>query len=423
MASFNTNPLSRDVLARAFLSPILMELSNFTPEERTPWGGDEIPKLKCMLGWNGGVVGESWEVSDVEPFVTHCELGYARKVSLRDLLDIAPDLLLGGHHTRFGGRMPFLVKLLNSGSPLPFFSDIEDVLSKIEKGDFKDECRLFARKVLFGLRNSNYNSIHLILSSLEDMMAKGGGEIFERLYAVHNKMLSRNLSVQVHPSPLSGRPSKTEAWYIIGAEDGAGVYLGWKDGVERDDVLHALSFGEDISRLMNFVEVEGGDIFFIQGGTPHAIGAGVFLLEVQEPSDVTFRYYDWGGRGRDVQRKLHVEMAVSATDWSLPKGDTLVQLLKRSPNLVEGIGVLEKKVTLEPHFEISHISLQGGASYENRGTGVQCVVAIRGGVAISTNSGLLHVGQGRSAIIPAPLERCSITPLNDEAAFIKVSLP
>lgn len=124
-----------------------------------------------------------------------------------------------------------------------------------------------------------------------------------------------DLSVQVHPSDkyaLSHENSygKTEMWYVVAAEDGAGVYVGFKRPVTADGFAAACSDGTILS-LLNFYQASPGDCFFIPSGTVHAIGAGCLICEIQQNSNLTYRVYDHG-RGRE----LHTEKALAVTDLS-----------------------------------------------------------------------------------------------------------
>jgi len=113
------------------------------------------------------------------------------------------------------------------------------------------------------------------------------------------------LSVQVHPR--EGDP-KTEAWVVLEAEPGAGVYHGLRAPAPRAE-LEAAARDGSLPELMRFVEVRPGDAIFVPSGTLHAIGAGLLLFELQQSADTTFRLFDWG-RGRE----LHLEQGLDCLD-------------------------------------------------------------------------------------------------------------
>lgn len=128
-----------------------------------------------------------------------------------------------------------------------------------------------------------------------------------------------NLSVQVHPCDeyaLKNENSfgKTEVWYVLDCDEGAGLYVGFKNGVTKDEYRAAIADGS-ILGLLNFFKVRKGDCYFIPAGTVHAIGKGCTVCEVQQNSNITYRVYDHGRVGADGKpRQLHIEKAVEVTD-------------------------------------------------------------------------------------------------------------
>lgn len=98
----------------------------------------------------------------------------------------------------------------------------------------------------------------------------------------------------------AGAHLKTESWYILGAEPGAVIYKGLRAGVTRAEFERKLRAGESIVSDLIAVPVRAGDVHHLPSGTCHALGAGVLVAEVQTPSDTTFRVYDWGRSGRKL---------------------------------------------------------------------------------------------------------------------------
>lgn len=129
-----------------------------------------------------------------------------------------------------------------------------------------------------------------------------------------------NLSVQVHPSDdyaleNEGQFGKTEMWYIVEADDGAGIYLGLKENTDKEVFKNAIEDGT-VTDLLNFYEVKKGDWFFIKSGTIHAIGKGVTVCEIQQNSNLTYRVYDFKRKGPDgKERPLHVEKALKVANF------------------------------------------------------------------------------------------------------------
>lgn len=126
-----------------------------------------------------------------------------------------------------------------------------------------------------------------------------------------------NLSVQVHPDDdlamrKYGQNGKTEMWHVIASEPGSGLYVGFREKVTRAHLEDALASGT-VDQLLKFYPVQPGDTFMIPAGTVHAIGKGVLLAEIQQPSDITFRVFDWNRLDNEGNpRELHVKEALEA---------------------------------------------------------------------------------------------------------------
>ncbi|MCC6750999.1 MAG: class I mannose-6-phosphate isomerase [Deltaproteobacteria bacterium] len=133
---------------------------------------------------------------------------------------------------------------------------------------------------------------------------------------------AQTLSVQVHPdetaaTALGGRP-KNEVWYVLHAEPGARLYLGLRPGTTRETFERALAEGS-VEGLLQEIPAAAGQMVHVSPGTVHAIGAGILLAEVQQPSDTTYRVYDWGRVGLDGKpRPLHVDQALTCIGWGNP---------------------------------------------------------------------------------------------------------
>lgn len=134
-----------------------------------------------------------------------------------------------------------------------------------------------------------------------------------------------DLSVQVHPTEevaarMGGEVRvKHEAWYVIHADPGAGIYHGLHPGVSRESLREACRSGE-VARLLRRVEVRPGQCYYLPSGTVHALGRGVVVAEIQTPSDTTFRLFDWNridpATGRP--RELHIEQALECITFDAP---------------------------------------------------------------------------------------------------------
>lgn len=235
---------------------------------------------------------------------------------------------------------------------------------------------------------------------------------------------AENLSVQVHPADddpglAPGEGGKPESWYILEATPGAGIYLGFREGVRRADVERCLSEGENLDQLMNFVIVSPGDSFIIRPGTAHAIGAGVTLLEPQHVAPgrrgVTYRFWDWNRRyaedGRPSPdgrpRPLHVERSLAVTDWAAPGGAAFVESCRARPRAL-GSGSPTRTLLIDTPFFAAEAWAGDGRLTLAVPTmiGVTC---LEGELRLETPGGAVTVGAGRSAVIPAAAGTVTVT--------------
>ena len=122
---------------------------------------------------------------------------------------------------------------------------------------------------------------------------------------------SENLSVQVHPDDQQARDAgagtagKEECWFVIDAEPGARLGVGFRQAIDSE-ALRAAALDGSIEGLLAWHPVKAGDFFYIPAGTVHAIGSGVSLIEIQQNSDITYRLYDYGRA-----RELHLDAGVA----------------------------------------------------------------------------------------------------------------
>lgn len=123
------------------------------------------------------------------------------------------------------------------------------------------------------------------------------------------------LSIQVHPDNdyalrVEGEFGKTEMWYVVDCEPGAQLIYGFTQHLTKEELRRRIE-DNTLTEVCNFVPVKKGDVFFIEAGTLHAIGAGILIAEVQQNSNTTYRVSDYGRLGADGKpRPLHVDKAV-----------------------------------------------------------------------------------------------------------------
>ena len=130
------------------------------------------------------------------------------------------------------------------------------------------------------------------------------------------------LSVQVHPNDEyaaareNGKLGKTEAWLVLDAPpEGGELILGIRPGATLTELREASENGAGVEKLLNRVTMRRGDVCYIPAGCVHAVGAGILLYEIQQSSDLSYRFYDWGRVLADgTRRELHWEKAMDVAD-------------------------------------------------------------------------------------------------------------
>lgn len=169
------------------------------------------------------------------------------------------------------------------------------------------------------------NSVDADGQPLESLLARDwagmAGTQVEQPFPLLLKLIDARdrLSVQVHPDDayaqrVENKLGKTEAWAILQAAPDAKLVYGVKEGTTRETLAAAARNGEKIEELLRFVPVHPGDVFYIPAGTVHAIGQGILLYEIQQSSDVTYRFYDWNRRDQHGNlRPLHIKQALDVT--------------------------------------------------------------------------------------------------------------
>ena len=216
----------------------------------------------------------------------------------------------------------------------------------------------------------------------------------------------RDLSVQVHPDDETARrlglgpAGKTEAWYMLRAGPGARLWCGLIPGTDRAALERALA-GRRVEQVLHEFVPRAGETLLVPGGTVHALGAGLELVEIQQTSDVTFRLWDWDRPGLDGRpRRLHVREALEVIRWDAPPPRPA------TPRPVEQPGCTRRRLVDDPHFVIDELSgfTEGGAPIETGGR-FQIVLPVEGRALLVTGGGSLERRAPDLALVPAAAGR------------------
>ena len=132
----------------------------------------------------------------------------------------------------------------------------------------------------------------------------------------------QDLSIQVHPDDETAKKrhnslGKTEMWYVMDATEGAKLRSGFKTKIgpkEYKELVH----NSTITDVLAEYEIKKGDVFFLPAGRVHSIGAGAFIAEIQETSDITYRIFDFDRKDANGNtRELHTELAKDVIDYEV----------------------------------------------------------------------------------------------------------
>ena len=154
-----------------------------------------------------------------------------------------------------------------------------------------------------------------------------GGQVMERFgtrFPLLIKFIDArdNLSIQVHPNDELAKArhnsfGKTEMWYVIKAAPGAALYSGFSKQIDAEEYVERVKNNTFMDVLQRY-DVAEGDVFFLPAGRVHAIGAGCFIAEIQQTSNITYRIYDYNRKDANGNtRELHTELAKDAIDYTL----------------------------------------------------------------------------------------------------------
>ena len=168
------------------------------------------------------------------------------------------------------------------------------------------------------------NSLEELIEIYMDELV--GYKIFEKFateFPLLIKFIDANdiLSIQVHPddelSKLRHKAfGKTEMWYILNADENAEIITGFNQKIDKNTYLQHLR-NKTLKDILNIEKAHADDVLFIPAGRIHSIGSGIFLAEIQQTSDITYRIYDWERKDEEGnERELHTELAVDAIDFS-----------------------------------------------------------------------------------------------------------
>jgi len=307
--------------------------------KQTLWGGNKIIPFKHLNAQTENV-GESWEISGVANNETIVSEGPDRGKSLNQLVREQKDCLVGkDNYHRFGDEFPLLIKFIDA---------------------------------------------------------------------------RQDLSIQVHPTDeIAHRQGKsrgkTEMWYCLGSQEDnetneAGTFPMLYNGLKKQitpEQYRLMVANDTITDALARYEVREGDVFFIPAGRIHAIGAGCFVAEIQQTSDVTYRIYDFKRRDKNGNyRELHTELAAESINYDvMPNYRTEYERVKN-----EGVQVVSC-----PYFTTAVYDLTEPMTLDySELDSFVILIGVRGNGKVSCNGEETSFGMGDTLLLTATTQEVKV---------------
>lgn len=212
----------------------------------------------------------------------------------------------------------------------------------------------------------------------------------------------QNLSVQVHPDNdyamrVEGEYGKTEMWYVVDCEPGAGLLYGFKHEISKEEFRRRIE-DNTLLEVTNRVEVHPGEVFFIEAGTLHAIGEGILIAEIQQNSNTTYRVYDYGRVGADGKpRQLHIEKAIDVT--RLAPATRPCGRPQAKPEAFDGGSVLP--LASCDYFTVKEMEVTSHAALMADEKSFHSLLLLDGSLTLSMGGEKLEMKKGDSVFVPA----------------------
>jgi mannose-6-phosphate isomerase len=217
-----------------------------------------------------------------------------------------------------------------------------------------------------------------------------------------------DLSIQVHPDDELAKKrhnsfGKTEMWYVVKAADGAKLYSGFSEQINPDEYVKRVG-NNTIMDVLKRYDVKAGDVFFLPAGRVHAIGAGCFIAEIQQTSNITYRIYDYDRKGADGKgRELHTELAKDAIDYTVFDDYRTNYTEKKD----EVVSLADCKYFTTNLLELTKDMSRDLANLDS----FVIYICMQGEVTLSDDKGnRLTVRQGETVLLPATTQNVTLEP-------------
>lgn len=242
------------------------------------------------------------------------------------------------------------------------------------------------------------NLNELIQQFPEELLGKSVLNRFGEQFPLLFKYLDarEDLSIQLHPNDALAAKrhnslGKTEMWYVMQADKDARIIVGFKKDSSKDEYLQHIQ-DKKLLTILNEVPVKKGDVFFLETGTIHAIGAGILLAEIQQTSDVTYRIYDFDRLDAEGNtRELHIDLSLDAINYQSKSSQINYPKEENKSNIVIEC----------PFFNTRLIPLNGHLSIEKANDSFVVFMCTDGSFDLHVASVTYHYTTGDTVLLPA----------------------
>ena len=257
-----------------------------------------------------------------------------------------------------------------------------------------------------------------LLEIINDAPAEVLGTKVYKKFGTHFPLLFKyldataDLSIQVHPNDKLAKErhnsfGKTEMWYVVQADEDAKIIVGFKHNSSTEEYLEHLE-DNTLTNILNDIKVNEGDVFFLETGTVHALGAGLLIAEIQQTSDITYRLYDFDRLDANGhKRELHVDQAVDAINYNITSSFKAYS---------KNINVANEIVSC-PYFTTHFLPLEGYLKINKTLESFTVYMCVEGSFELQYESVAYHYTKGDTILIPASLQQYSI---NGKASILEI---
>lgn len=209
-----------------------------------------------------------------------------------------------------------------------------------------------------------------------------------------------DLSIQVHPNDFLAKKrhnskGKTEMWYVMQADQGAEIIVGFKETVNKAEYVEKLKANKLLS-ILNAIPVQEGEVYFLDSGTVHAIGSGLLIAEIQQTSDITYRLYDYDRKDANGnKRELAIDLALDAINYQKQETKKVYFKEPNKSNMIVDC----------PHFTTNFIPVTTPFEVQKNGDSFTVYMCVDGNFSIDMDEKEFNYQKGDTVLIPAELKR------------------